>query len=100
MFMFDKKRDMSTVMKMRKKAGADLGPSPMKNEDSKEEDGSMDGRHMAMEDFHMASKEGSASKMKDAMINFLDLHAAAKQTEDEGESSGSTPSVAGDNLGY
>lgn len=100
MFMFDKKRDMSSIMSSRKKDDMEFGPAKMKNENSKDEDGMMDGRHMAAQDMIAAHSEGSADKMREAMINFIDLHMAAKNEEKEDEASGAPESEASDELSY
>lgn len=98
MFMFDKKRDMQTIMSRRKVGDMDYGPGPMKNEDSMEEDRSLDGRHMAAEDMINAFHEKSAHKVKEAMINFMDLHESAKRNENEAEAAGTPESAAADDL--
>lgn len=97
-FMFDAKKTAQTIMSGRKKDGMDYGPSPMKNENVMEEDGSLDGRHLASQDMLNAFHDKSPEKLKSAMINFLDLHMAAKNSESEQEDAGSRKSVAGDDL--
>lgn len=96
MLMWDKKRDMTSVMSQRKKGDEDYGPAKMKNESSMEEDGSMDGRHMAAQDILAAHSEGSPEKVKQAMINFIDLHMAARNEEMDEEAAGSPDSEADD----
>lgn len=89
MFMFDKKRDMSSIMARRKKGDDEMGPMEMKNESVKEDNGDMDGRHLAAQDALMAIKNGSASEFMDAMMSFHDLHSAKKfeqEAENEPES--------------
>lgn len=98
--MFDRKRDMSTIMAKRKVGGTEYGPAEMKNEASEGESGEPDSRHMAAEAMIAAHKEGSAAKVKEAMINFIDLHMAARNNENEAEAAGSRPSVASDDEGY
>lgn len=101
MFMFDKKRDMSSVMSQRKKGDTTFGPAEMKNEEVKSEDGEPDSRHLAMQDFIAAHHEGSADKAKEAMINFIDLHMAAKHNEELDEAAGTPSSAAADEVdGY
>lgn len=100
MMMWDKKRDSGSMMSRRKMGDMEFGPASMKNESSKDEDGEMDGRHMAMQDFMAAHQEGSAEKAKQAMINFIDLHQAAKNDEMDAEGAGTPESAASDNLGY
>lgn len=98
MFMFDAKKAAQGIMAGRKKDGMDYGPSPMKNEKVMDEDGAMDGRHMASQDMINAFHEKSPDKLKSAMIDFMDLHMAAKNNEEEAEGAGSRESMASDDL--
>lgn len=100
MFMFDSKRDMGSIMAKRKKGDVEYGPGKMKNEDSKLEDGSLDGRHLAAQDALNAIKEGSPQKFMDAMVSFHEIHQSIKNKEAE-ESSGGEPSgIADDEDGF
>lgn len=86
MIMMDHKKAIMTMMAKRNPKDGSMSAAPMKPEIIKNEDGSMDGRHAAAEDIIMAMKEGSAEKMKQAMMNFHDLHVAARdQGTDEPE---------------
>jgi len=85
MIMFDKKKAMATIMSRRQHADGSMSEAPMKPEKASMEDGKMDGRHAAMEDFMRAHAEGSASKMVEAMVNFMDLHNSHKAEDTEPE---------------
>jgi hypothetical protein len=86
MFMFDHKRAMSSIMASRKKDDQEYGPVEVKNESVKDEDGEIDGRHLAAQDALAAIKEGSAAKFMDALSSFHDLHQAKKfEAEAENE---------------
>lgn len=82
MIMPDDKKRIATIISSRKSAqGENLGSAPMKPEIVKHEDGSMDGRHIAMQDFLAGVSEKSPEKMMRAMGNFHDLHASMKEME-------------------
>ena len=83
MFMFDAKRDLSTIMAKRKKGDEEYGPSKMKNESVKTEDGEVDGRHLAAQDALSAIKEGSPQKLMDSWIAFHDIHQAMRANEEQ-----------------
>jgi hypothetical protein len=50
---------------------------------SKNDDGTPDGRHAAMEDFMAAHRAGSAQGMTDAMANFVDIHNSMQKQDTE-----------------
>lgn len=81
MIMSDDKKRMATIMASRKSAsGEKLGAAQMKPEIVKHEDGTIDGRHVAMQDFLAGLSEKSPEKMMNAMANFNDLHSAPKSS--------------------
>lgn len=81
----DKKKIM-TIMKMRKTAqGESLGSAQMKPEIVKHENGEIDGRHVAMQDFLAGMNEKSPEKMMRAMSNFHDLHSMNKKESETEE---------------
>jgi hypothetical protein len=82
MFFDDHKRAATLIRGKRDAKGNRMAePTPMKPEISKTEDGEMDGRHSAMQDFMAAHREGSAQKMSEAMANFIDIHHSMPMTE-------------------
>lgn len=75
MFFGDDKKSIMTMISRRGNKGEKMSDAtPMKPEIVKMADGTPDGRQTAMEDFMSAHREGSASKMADAMKNFMDIH--------------------------
>ena len=63
-----------TIMKKRSADGKHtVGPAPMKQEIVKDEDGEIDGRHVAMQDFLAATHEKSPEKMMQALIKKYSL---------------------------
>lgn len=87
MFFGDDKNKITTVIlsKRGKDGGRVAGPAPMKPEISKEEDGSMDGRHPAAEDIIAAFHEKSPQKMMEAMSNFIDIHNSRSEPKMDSE---------------
>ena len=71
---------MQTMIARRKSGGGpiELGPMSMKPEIVRDEDGDIDGRHLAAQDMMMAMKEGSAEKFHGALQNYLDIHNSMK----------------------
>jgi len=84
MLIHDKKHALMSILSKKSKDGS-VSASPMKSEITKEEDGSLDGRHSAAEDIMSAIHEKSAHKLMEAMANFHDLHSAHKEDEEESE---------------
>lgn len=78
MFFHDDKKMITTVMSKRGPKGGEhtQEPTPMKPEVMKDEDGEMDGRHLAAQDIMAAHHSQSPAKLKEAMGNFIDLHMA------------------------
>lgn len=75
MFFDDHKKAATLIRGSRDHRGARLAqPTAMKPEIVKTEDGEVDGRHSAMQDFLAAHTEGSAMKMSEALKNFLIIH--------------------------
>jgi hypothetical protein len=75
MFFEDPKKTAHTIIGKRdSKGNRSMAPTEVKPEITKMEDGQMDGRHAAMEDFMAAHEEKSPQKMADAMKNFMDIH--------------------------
>lgn len=68
-----------TIMAKRKPDGEKLSESPMKPEVVKDEDGQVDGRHVAAQDIMSAIHEKSPEKLMNALANFHDLHNAKPQ---------------------
>ena len=81
----DHKKAIATMMAKRNPQDGTTSMAPMKPEISKEEDGSMDGRHAAAEDVLMAIHEKSAHKLKEALGNFHALHMAQMAKENTSE---------------
>jgi len=75
---FDEHKRVATVIRAKRdsKGNRTLDPTPMKPEHVQSSPGEEDGRHVAMQDFMAAHKEGSAQKMAMALANFMDLHSA------------------------
>lgn len=77
MFFGDEKK-LTTLIRSRKdhKGNVLSTPVAVKPEIVKHEDGEVDGRHLAMQDFMAAHADKSPAKMAEALINFLDIHHA------------------------
>jgi hypothetical protein len=75
MFFDDHKKSITTMMKKRSSKG-DLvsGPTPLKPEVVRDEEGDLSGKHIAAQDIIAAHHEGSADKLNQALSNFIDLH--------------------------
>lgn len=75
MIFFDDKKKLQTIMARRRKEGGEYSAAhEMKPEIVKHEDGEIDGRHIAMQEFMAGHEEKSPHKMMKAMANFMDLH--------------------------
>ena len=75
MFFDEHKNITTTILSKRNAKGEKMGDNiQVQPESVKTEDGEVDGRHTAMQDFMAAHKEGSAHKMSQALQNFLDIH--------------------------
>lgn len=85
--LWDKKKAMGTLIAKRKENGGprEVGPAPMQNEIVKDQDGELDGRHMASQDMLAAFHEKSADKLMQALSNFMDLHLAQPEKKDPRE---------------
>jgi len=82
-FLDDKKR-IETIMASRKSAkGEDLGAAQMKPEVVKDEDGEIDGRHVAAQDALVALADKSPEKFMRAIINMMDIHMGMEKPEEE-----------------
>lgn len=83
MILPDDKRRIATIVSRRKSAsGENLGAAPMKPEVVKNEEGEIDGRHVAAGDMMAAIKEGSAENLMRAMANFIDMHSGMPKDEE------------------
>lgn len=75
-FFDDKMQKMGSSMGKRSPKGEHAsGPTPMKPEIVKSEDGEVDGRMAAAEDMIAAFHEKSPMKLMEALANFIDMHA-------------------------
>ena len=76
MILFDEKKRMQTILARRKNtSGEPMGAAQMKPEIVKDENGEIDGRHVAMKDLMAAMHdEKSPHKAMQALANFMDLH--------------------------
>lgn len=82
-FLDDKKR-RETIMSSRKSAkGEDLGAAEMKSEVVKDDDGVIDGRHVAAQDAMAALADKSPENFMRAMINMMDIHMGMEKPEEE-----------------
>lgn len=81
----DKKRIATMISSRRSAEGKDLGAAPMKTEVVKDEDGEIDGRHVAAGDMIAALNEKSPELLMRALINFHDLHMNMPKEESEEE---------------
>ncbi len=80
MIMSDDKKRIATIMSSRKSAkGENLGMAPMKAEVVKDEDGEIDGKHVAAKDIISALHEKSPDKLMRALVNFCDMYMAMKE---------------------
>ncbi len=84
MMMWDKKKTMESIMGRKNIDGSEASaPAPMKPEISKNEDGEIDGRHVAAQDMISAFHEKSPERLKEAMANFIDIHQARGEESEE-----------------
>ena len=88
MMMFDRKNTMTSLLQKRKAGGGEMtvGPTPMKEENVRTEDGEPDMHHLAAQDVMDAFHSKSADKLKTSMGNFIDLHmgkSAEPEPDDE-----------------
>jgi hypothetical protein len=80
MFLYDRKKAITTIMGRRKPDGTRLsGPASMKPEIVRNEDRELDGRHSAAQDALAAISEKSPAKFMEAMANFQDMHSSNKE---------------------
>ena len=79
----DKKR-IATIISSRKSAsGEKLGAAPMAPQVVKEEDGSIDGLHVASRDMLAAIHEKDPAKLMNALMNWQDIHASRINKSEE-----------------
>lgn len=88
MMMWDRKKEMGSIMARRRSSDGSVMSAPMKNEQHLSEAGEPDPRHVAAQDLHMAISEGSPEKIKEALGNFIDLHNSHRAEEDPQSESG------------
>jgi hypothetical protein len=82
MFFDDHAKSINTIMSKRHPKGmVEMDQTPMKPEIVKTQDGEMDGKHLAAQDILAAHHSKSASKMREAMENFIDLHMHGSKKE-------------------
>jgi hypothetical protein len=80
----DDKRRIATIIASRRKAnGEKIGQAPLKAEVVKDEQGEIDGRHIAAQEAMMAIHEKSPEKFMQSMANFMDLHSSAPKPDVE-----------------
>lgn len=85
--MWDKNKALQTIMKKRKAGGGEIvaGPAPMNEEVVKDEEGNLDGLHLASQDIMAAFHEKSAEKLNSALKNYLDLYSNQEEESEEEE---------------
>lgn len=76
---------MATIMAKRSPKGETLGSAPMKSEIVKDQDGEIDGRHVAAQDILAAMNEKSPEKLMQALANFMDLNGMKSDSDDSEE---------------
>jgi hypothetical protein len=82
MFFDDHKKATTNIMAKRDAKGErTMEPTPMKAEVVKDEDGMMDGKHLAAQDVMAAHHSGSAEQLSQALSNFVDLHLSGPAKE-------------------
>jgi hypothetical protein len=81
----DLKRRVTSVISKRSASGDSQGSAEVKPEASQDADGEPDPKQSAAEDLLIAISEKSASKLKEALSNFHDLHQAMPPEDDEEE---------------
>jgi hypothetical protein len=82
MYFDEKKNQMSIIKSKRTPKGDKVSEAPMKNEETKHEDGQVDGRHVAAQDILAAMHEKSPEKLAAALANFHDLHSMASKPKE------------------
>lgn len=80
MFFDDSRKAITTMMAKRSEKGGPhtMAPTGMKPEETKTEDGQMDGLHAAAQDIIAAHGEKSAHRLMEAMSNFINIHSMQK----------------------
>jgi effector-binding domain-containing protein len=69
-----KKNAVTLIGRRNSKGERTMEPTPMKNEEVKDENGELDSRHLAAQEILAAHHSGSAEKMSQALANFIDIH--------------------------
>ena len=84
---FDDHKKTAQIIVGRKKANGERvsEPTEMQAETVKTEDGELDGRHEAMQDFLAAHKDNSPEGMMNALANFIDIHHSMAEEDEEPE---------------
>jgi hypothetical protein len=84
--LWDKKKVLSSLIAKRKPDGErSMEPTPMQIQEVKDEDGELDGRHVASQEALHAIHTKDPMKFMEAMKNFIDLHGASESKEPEPE---------------
>jgi len=84
MFFDDHKKAVTTIMSKRTPKGeVSMSPSPMKMEVVKNEDGEVDGMHLAAQDILGAHHSKSPEQLMHALSNFIDLHMSKPKASEE-----------------
>lgn len=81
--MWDKKKMQEMIIQRRKSSGGEIAGAPMKNEIVKDEEGDIDGRHLAAEDMISAFHEKSPERLMKSMMDFIDIHSSKMESEPE-----------------
>lgn len=78
---FDDRRNAVTTILTKRRGNGDVtaGPTPMKPEIHKTEDGELDGKHLAAQDVLAAHHSASPAALMEALGNFIDLHLHSTQ---------------------
>lgn len=84
MFFDDHRKALTQIMAKRNHKGEQtMSPTPMKPEIVKSEGGEIDGRHLAAQEMIAAHHEKSPQKLMEAMMNFMDMHFAKRNGDQE-----------------
>jgi hypothetical protein len=85
MFDDDTRKMATVILSKRKPNGVDRDMTPMVPEQSKNEDGTIDGRHLAAQDMIAAIHSKSAQQLSEAVENWMSIHNSKSDNEGAGQ---------------
>ena len=79
---FDENKKIASVIVGKRNSAGKRTETPMKNEESKTEEGDIDPMHLAAEDIIAAHHDKSPQALMQALANFIELHHAKGDPSD------------------